>query len=56
METDSVNTHLKLSVSNLGLRVKTGSKEMQREMQKVSGDTGEAESHQQVENSPRLHS
>lgn len=51
MEMDAINTQLKLSVSNLGLRVKTGNKEMQREMQKVSGDklsdvtnTGNAES------------
>lgn len=38
MEMDAINTQLKLSVSNLGLRVKTGNKEMQREMQKVSRD------------------
>lgn len=52
MEMDAINTQLKLSVSNLGLRARTGHKELQREMQKVSRDqlstvrrTGAAESH-----------
>lgn len=36
VEMDKSNTQLKLTVTNLNLRVKTGNKEMQREMQKVS--------------------
>lgn len=57
VEMDAINTQLKLSVSNLGLRVKTGNKEMQREMQKVSRDKlstvtriGKVESHHQSNN------
>lgn len=36
VEMDKSNTQLKLTVTNLNLRVRTGNKEMQREMQKVS--------------------